>query len=669
MSRRISRDLQKEFGRPIVKSRLVKGMGGFAEEIGGQSGGRASRSFWGNFTNGLLTPERGVVSALRTGVPAALGSPIGIAAVALATTFVGSFVAAVIGSGALALIGGAIAGLGGIALRENERVRSSFLRTARRIDSAFTAAAEGLAEPFGAAIDQVGSFFVNRLQPKIRSMFDQIAPAIGPLFEGASLAVENFLARIEPGIGRLTEEFLVPMADQLPRLGTMLGDFLMILIDNAPIFMRAFEGIVDLLELTLRILGPLLVSATNMFNVFAIGIRNSLIPMRLFQEQLNEWASNPVGFIIRQQGRAVEMLGGETDKTKRVFRDFSGESETLADALTDTTSRSERLAEAASGAAQNMVGLTREAGSLYEALLVLNGGVLAARAAERAFEGALDSAREALDEHGLSLDTNKESGRAVTEAVDGVVDAMLREADAVFKSKEETDGHKAAQAAANETLKEGRERLIDMLTPFFDSRKAAEEYVDEILNIPEEYFTDIDNNAGEAQDKIESLIREIHNIPKSREVTITTRRVNQAITREHGPGAQTVRRFGGVSYAQNGLINLGGRAFVAPDNANLFGFAERGTGGEAFIARNAPRDRSLAIMSEAARWHQAVVMPMERAATTMAASAPGPTGATQPTIIRETPIQIGDEVVRVVREIINEHESQSMTRRALQGVA
>jgi hypothetical protein len=75
------------------------------------------------------------------------------------------------------------------------------------------------------------------------------------------------------------------------------------------------------------------------------------------------------------------------------------------------------------------------------------------------------------------------------------------------------------------------------------------------------------------------------------------------------PGNQIAYRDGGIVYARDGLMSLGRASGIASGGRPLIGFAEPGTGGEAFIARNAPSGRSLAIANTAAGWHGGQVVP------------------------------------------------------------
>lgn len=607
-----------------------------------------TRSFWRGMSRGLLTPIPGVTSALRTGIASGFASPVGLAAIALAGTFLIAFVGAIIGSASLALLGGALVGLGAFGVRASEQVRESFMSTARRIDNSLSRVAENLVPEFVNAINLVGDFFDERLAPRLKNIFLQIGPAIEPLFEGALEAVDAFLAEIEPEIGNLTNEFLIPMARQFPRLGQMMGEFFALMIDHAPIMIRSFRGILDLVELLLRLLGPMIVAAAQGFNFFAAAMRPVLNMLRLMQNVLNDMSANPLAPMLRG-------WRSEADNTKVVFRDFSEE-------LVTGNTKAGQFADTMGLAGRSMAGAVVEAGSLTDALAILTGGALATRAAARQFEEAIDAAKDTLKEHGLELDTNTEKGREVEAAIDAIAEAAIREADAVFEATKDTEGLDAAQAAANEVLREGRQRLIDTLAPFFDSREAARKYVNQILKIPENWRTDAKFKNEAALKRIRNYIEEIRSIPSERTTTATTI-INRFIQTTHRAGEHQLRRHGGVSFARHGLLNLSGTAQLFPDGANLFGFAERGTGGEAFIARNASRSRSLGILDTAARWHRAVVVPMERAATTVAASMGGPTTSRVPQLV-EIPIQIGNEVARVVRVNLAEHEARSMDRLA-----
>jgi hypothetical protein len=66
-------------------------------------------------------------------------------------------------------------------------------------------------------------------------------------------------------------------------------------------------------------------------------------------------------------------------------------------------------------------------------------------------------------------------------------------------------------------------------------------------------------------------------------------------------------RWGGVRYAEDGLLSLRDAGIYS--GGPLYGFAEPATGGEAFVPRRGDRDRSMGILSTAAGWYGAHVVP------------------------------------------------------------
>lgn len=619
--------------------------------------GRRSAGRWlTGFTAGLLKPNPQILATLRTGVAGWMASPLGLAGGAVALIWVASFISAIISSGVSALLGGLFIGLGALALRENEQIQAAFTRTGRRIDSAFTESAAGLIEPFLEAADDIGDGFVTRIAPRLRSIFDDIAPAVGPLVEGVIGTVESLLAKIQPHMTELTRDFLIPFSAQLPRLGESLGNFLATILRNGPAVAKAFEAVVDTVIFLVDVMDDIVIVGTKAFAVF-----NELIPMlggmsgQLFKlsAETNGSADAFSKMLppLTQFAFAVGMFEETGSRAARFFDDRFRPSIGGLTAATDSFVTQQELANTSMAAA------ITNAGGLSDALDILSGGALAARAAERQFQQAIDDANALLKEHGLTLDVSTEKGRNLEGALDAIAQAAIDEASRVFESTRQTDGLRSAQEAATGVLQRGRETLIDMLEPFFDNREAARKYVDEILQIPKEWETHLSNNANSARSAINRYREAIEAVPSFKRTTL----LRQLITQDFGVNAPLPERFGGIHQAQHGLLSTS-RMFRG--NRTLFAFAEPETGGEAFIARNAPRERSLDILSEAARWHRAVVMPMERAATTMAAGAgAGPTQTARPVNNVNVRVFVGDrELTDIVDVRIEDHENTRSTR-------
>lgn len=214
---------------------------------------------------------------------------------------------------------------------------------------------------------------------------------------------------------------------------------------------------------------------------------------------------------------------------------------------------------------------------LTESVNSVNEGFMNGLGAAIAYEDALDGLAESVKENGRSLDITSEKGRNNARALMDVYEAAKRTYDANLAS-----GMSAQQAAAkyNEQIGAANRAAIA---------------------------------AGMAADQVNRLAQQWHALPTGDKVltyTVRTKYVTEGSRPSNtGPGVLQFQRDGGVHYARDGLMGLSGNAGVVTGGRPLFAFAEPGTGAEAFIARNAPRGRSLAIANEAAGWHGGMVVP------------------------------------------------------------
>jgi TP901 family phage tail tape measure protein len=116
---------------------------------------------------------------------------------------------------------------------------------------------------------------------------------------------------------------------------------------------------------------------------------------------------------------------------------------------------------------------------------------------------------------------------------------------------------------------------------------------------------------GQAKEEIAKFAQEIFRLPASRTITIkinTSMQLQRVQSELSRFDAQF--RYGGITlHAQSGLLR--DAAVFAPQAPARYAFAEPGTGGEAFVPRFGDRGRSLGILSQAASWHGADVVPRE----------------------------------------------------------
>lgn len=194
-------------------------------------------------------------------------------------------------------------------------------------------------------------------------------------------------------------------------------------------------------------------------------------------------------------------------------------------------------------------------------------------------EQTIDNLTSALKDNGTTLDINSEKGRNNRTAFLNAVEAAER-----HRVKMIENGQSVAYA--NGVYQTTINRL---------------------------YATGV--QAGISRGELDKLLRKYQDISRQPNITKTIK-FRQVFTQEgrayRAPGGPVFFREGGIHYAQTGLLNMSRRAQMFPGGKTMFGFAEPGTGGEAFVARNAPRQRSLAIGAQAMRWHGASVVPWEQ---------------------------------------------------------
>lgn len=145
----------------------------------------------------------------------------------------------------------------------------------------------------------------------------------------------------------------------------------------------------------------------------------------------------------------------------------------------DATEESSRALEVLQGKAEDTGDSVDD---LAEAIRGFADTTLSARDAARALEESYDTLSASIKENGTSLDITSEAGRANEAAIDGIAQAAQEAAAATLEQT-------GSQAKANEVMKAGRTRLIEMLGQFGITGAAAEAYADELGLIPDNVYT------------------------------------------------------------------------------------------------------------------------------------------------------------------------------------
>jgi phage-related protein len=226
-----------------------------------ETGRSRSRRFFA----ALFTPDPSILSALRTGIPAVLSSPIGIAALTLGGMFAASFVSAIVAGLSLGALGGAFVALGAVALRENEKIKAAFSDTIATISEGMAQAAAPLIPAFEGALAIISDTFTNRVQPLLLEIFTGLAPIIEPLVTAVGDAIVTFLEAIaDPAVLVPLQEFFIEIAPLIPEIAAALGEFFTTLADNAGIIAAAFTIAIDIINALIRVAADVLVFFSGM---------------------------------------------------------------------------------------------------------------------------------------------------------------------------------------------------------------------------------------------------------------------------------------------------------------------------------------------------------------------------------------------------------------------
>jgi hypothetical protein len=221
----------------------------------------ARRSGARRFFAALFTPDPQVLTALRTGIPTVLSSPIGIAALTLGGLFAASFVGAIVAGLSMGALGAAFVGIGAFALRENEKIKAAFQGTMETISSGLAKAAEPLIPAFEQAFATIGTVFTTQIQPLLTTIFAGLAPAIQPLIEAVGEGLVTFLEAIaDPAVLQPLVDFFNTIAPMIPPLAQSMAQFFITLSENAPIIANAFGVALEIIGRVIEIAAGFLVA-------------------------------------------------------------------------------------------------------------------------------------------------------------------------------------------------------------------------------------------------------------------------------------------------------------------------------------------------------------------------------------------------------------------------
>lgn len=299
-----------------------------------------------------------------------------------------------------------------------------------------------------------------------------------------------------------------------------------------------------------------------------------------------------------QSGRAPEAMDMFTDAAKRLNKpvdELLKQFPAFAAAMGSVGEVTEEQAAAAGeAAAQNirLAGAFGDAANEVDGLInkfhEYNDLMLNSRSAARDAEQAVDDLTDALNASNGSLDITTELGRNAEAAVD---DLALAAAEAAQATYDQTGSVEAAKATYDNYIGQLRQILI---------------------------------NSGMAEEEVDALIQRVAAMPTYKAIDFDVRVGTSGLDKLFNlPYNLANAIFRSLSFAQGGIVQhaAGGllrEAMVA--TSPMVSWAEPETGGEAFVPRQGNYSRSMGILSQAAGWYNADVVPRGTWSTSAAAA-------------------------------------------------
>lgn len=331
-------DKLDSLGKKGIGSGTTSGLAGIVARFT-KLGERSASGFGGAFTSG--------VSSLASNVPL-------LAGVAVVGSVLGGVLAGALVSGVLLGLGGGVLITGLIsafkdpavdqALRGQLETFSHGLNARARKGQPFTPAgstqqvrvSEGLIDKASKLFTQLGKPFVgplvaaldatskllDRIGPKLETLFGSLTPAVEPLFKMLGDIVEGAL----PGLQKAAEAsipIIEKLAEHGPQIGEMLTKIFTTFAEVAPQAAVALGDILDFVEVLLPHLAELLAG----FVLLWVGIRDGATATKDFVVEAFTWLTQRVlehiGTLINAAAKAWYWVPGLGPKLEKAASDFN----------------------------------------------------------------------------------------------------------------------------------------------------------------------------------------------------------------------------------------------------------------------------------------------------------------------------------------------------------
>lgn len=264
-------EVHAEVDEDNVRRAARRAVGHFDDESRrelGKSGERGSGQWADGFFRGLFKTNH-TLSRILPGWFEIAASPIMAFGFFLGLAFTGSFIAAVLSAGVMLAPALGFAALAAYLLRQNEKLKAEWDKTAKFASEAFTRAAQPMLQPFMAALGIIRAG-IAQMEPILTSIFKQLAPVIAPLTEGLMAFTVNFLKGIEDAMPAI-KEIMLAFAQELPDFGTAIGDFFRYMAENKETIVEGLRISFTIIQIGLQVLAFTLDTLTRQLVMTAKG--------------------------------------------------------------------------------------------------------------------------------------------------------------------------------------------------------------------------------------------------------------------------------------------------------------------------------------------------------------------------------------------------------------
>lgn len=568
----------------------------------------------------------GLLGALKTPVlgPAILAVLAG--AVAVAAPAAG----AIAGTALVAGFGAGLVGLGIVFAAKSKNVQDVWSKTL----ASMGADMQLLSKPFESTLIAMASIAqrtFGKFKPSLEAVFKEMAPVVTKFVDQVAKGMEQ----LQPAIRPAAEAFNAVLGSLGPAIQSALGNVSSGFTRLAESVKQNPDALADTVEglgqATEKVLN--LITALNNLNGKFSDVTGGTSAVDLVMGKANGTLGKFVSFIkgaadplsgvkngfMALAGSADEATGsvGLTGDATKLFTQGLNANQVAAELASKGQTGLGATADALAVKFNNQLAATRAANA---EMLKTQNLALGAAGAEINYQAAIDSASASIKENGRQHGISTEKGRANKTALLGVASAANAQTTAMLESNRGT-------AAASKSATTAQSNFSTLAQKMGYSKKEADRLASSLIAIPPKKTSTVAvNGAGAAKGSVDALGRSIDGL-HNKVVTITYRQNGIVRTQQSNTIASAGRASGGLTQPKR-------RYLLGERGAEIAEFNSTGTGGPKILSAEQTR-REL-------------------------------TQSSQPIVV-ENHIEIGGEVVRVVRTEIKANDRDTK-RRVMAGV-